>query len=90
MDLQNGCKTKNLNILTQTFTGKTTNNQNGASAPHFQTIKQKITMQNLLQSLYDQANWYGYAKQKNKIYYPMQIEAIAKRVKVKINYFCLS
>jgi hypothetical protein len=50
--------------------------------------KRNTIMKTLLQSLFDQANWYGYAKHKNRTYYPSRIEAIARKAKVEITYSC--
>lgn len=45
-------------------------------------------MKNLLQSLYDTANWYGYAERKGKRYYSYGISKIAKRLGIELEYNC--
>lgn len=52
----------------------------------FHIFEPAKSLKEVLQSLYDAANWYGYAERKGKRYYPYQINLIAKRAKIEISY----
>lgn len=45
-------------------------------------------MKSLLQKMYDDANWYGYATRKGKQYSDYRIQSIAKRLGIKLEYNC--
>lgn len=45
-------------------------------------------MKDLLQALYDSANFYGYAERKGKRYYPYTLRQIANRLGVELEYNC--
>jgi hypothetical protein len=46
------------------------------------------SLKDVLQGMYDNANFYGYATRKNKKYYSMQISKIAKRAGIELTYNC--
>jgi len=45
-------------------------------------------MKALLQQMYDQANWYGYATRNGKRYYSYKISSIAARLRITLEYNC--
>lgn len=45
-------------------------------------------METLLQQMYDDANWYGYATRKGKQYYAYNINQIANRLGITLEYNC--
>lgn len=45
-------------------------------------------MKNLLQTMYDSANWYGYSPYKGKRCYAYQINRIADRLNINLKYNC--
>ncbi len=45
-----------------------------------------MDLQNTLQQMYDDANWYGYAERKGKRYYSYRILKIAARLKITLTY----
>lgn len=51
-------------------------------------FKKGEEMENLLQQMYDDANWYGYATHKGKQYYGYKIGHIANRLGIKLEYNC--
>ena len=45
-------------------------------------------MKNLLQSMYDSANFYGYALRNGKKYHAYKINQIANRLSILLEYNC--
>lgn len=45
-------------------------------------------MKQILQSLYDECNWTGYAERNGKRYYKFQILKIAARMNIQLTYNC--
>jgi hypothetical protein len=45
-------------------------------------------MKALLQKMYDDANWYGYATRKGKQYHSYKISQIANRLNISLDYNC--
>lgn len=51
-------------------------------------LPNRNNMEKLLQSLYEDALWYGHAVRKGRRYHRGQIERIAERVGITLTYYC--